>query len=56
MTYYYNIIMQTSQNARKFKVVNIIFKKMKDTSVFDENIIHIILNYYWKLFDKKKYY
>ena len=45
--------MQSSLNARKFKVVNIIFKKLSLT-IFDENIIHIILTHYWNLLDNKK--
>jgi hypothetical protein len=33
-----------------FKVVNIILNK----SIFDENVIHLILNYYWLMLDKHK--
>ena len=30
------------------------FKIILDKSIFDENIIHIVLNYYWKILDKSK--
>jgi hypothetical protein len=35
--------------TRKFKIVNIIFNK----SLFDNNIIHMILNHYWNMLDNK---
>ena len=48
--------MPESRAVRKFKVVNIILNKLSQT-IFDDNIIHIILNFYWELLDnKKKYY
>src|SRR6056300_1469089 len=36
--------------TEQFNIVKIIL----DKSIFDENIIHIILNYYWKILDKPK--
>jgi hypothetical protein len=45
--------MPESRAVRKFKVVNIILNKLSQT-IFDDNIIHIILNFYWKLLDNKK--
>lgn len=45
--------MQKSINAQKFKVVNIILNKLSQT-IFDENIIHIILHNYWLLLDNKR--
>jgi hypothetical protein len=41
--------MVESLAVRKFKVVNIIFNK----SLFNDNIIYIILNHYWNLLDNK---
>ena len=35
--------------SKKFNIVKIILNK----SIFDENIIYIILNYYWQLLDNK---
>ena len=37
-------------SSQKFKIINIILNKC----LFDDNIIHIILKYYWKLLDKRK--
>jgi hypothetical protein len=42
--------MLESKYSKQFKIVNILLKK----SIFDENIIHLILNYYWKSLDKKR--
>jgi len=36
--------------TRKFKIVKFLLSK----SIFDENIIHIILQYYWNILDGKK--
>jgi hypothetical protein len=36
-------------SENNFKVVNIILNK----SSFDENVIHLILNYYWLMLDNK---
>ena len=38
--------------TRKFKIVKFLLSK----SIFDENIIHIILQYYWNILDGKKKY
>ena len=37
-------------SSEKFNIV----KKILNKSMFDENIIHIILEYYWQLLDNKK--
>ena len=37
-------------SKEKFNVVKIILNK----SIFDENVIHMILKYYWQLLDKRK--
>jgi hypothetical protein len=42
--------MKKSINAQKFKVVNILLNK---SSLFDENVIHLILNYYWLILENK---
>ena len=39
-----------SSAVKRFNIVKIILNK----SIFDENIIHIILKYYWQLLDKRK--
>ena len=39
-----------SPAIKKFKIVKIILNK----SIFDENVIHMILKYYWQLLDKCK--
>ena len=36
--------------VNRFNIVKMILNK----SIFDENIIHIILKYYWQLLDKRK--
>ena len=36
--------------VKRFNIVRIFLNK----SIFDENIIHIILNYYWKKLDNKR--
>jgi hypothetical protein len=48
INFYY--IITISIATKKFKVVNILFNK----SNFDENIINVILHYYWKILENKR--
>ena len=50
MMLYINIFLFMSIATRKFKIVKFLLSK----SIFDENIIHIILQYYWNILDGKK--